>query len=279
MTREELKCYMSAVCPFLECGARAFSSQRALIDHIATEHNHSSNETVNHETIKSFQTTYHQSINLSDDSSDFPQPDSKSLSGSQCLSVVWECTTCKELFDTETERDVHSKQCLYNIPYECSDCKQKFTFLSALYDHIDETNCKHEKNVAKSIPNELMLTNGSLYEATLLFAGSAIPNPGNGGIGYVLVNAYGRTVEQISINLLSPNCRQNEASYCALIKGLQCANKHQFRSLLVQGDSEIVINQVGALYEIKDEVLSSLNDVVRRMGRSNFEEKTLWHMI
>ena len=55
------------------------------------------------------------------------------------------CAVCKELFDTETERDVHSKQCLYNIPYECSDCKQKFTFLSSLYDHIDETNYKHEK--------------------------------------------------------------------------------------------------------------------------------------
>ena len=45
----------------------------------------------------------------------------------------------------------------------------------------------------------------------------------------------------------------NEAEYEALLKGLELAKSLGAESILVQGDSQLVIGQVNGMYEAKEE--------------------------
>ena len=274
-------------CPVPSCRGKSFNSQHALIQHTEDVHRvndstcnintslhvESSFERASYQEGDVIPTTDNFDNNLGYGTLSYSESHSSIIPKSYCESTTWECTICNGHFESRNELSKHAKACLLSeLLYQCTECKQQFKYLSSLYDHVDETKCKHVKSITTSLAAELpSLTNGSVYEATLYFDGAAIPNPGNGGAGYLLVDSFGRTLEQHSINILTAISTKHESVYCALIKGLQCASKHHIKSLLVVADSELIINQMTTNYHVLNKKLISLNSVANRMGVGMFD--------
>ena len=57
----------------------------------------------------------------------------------------------------------------------------------------------------------------------------------------------------------------NEAEYEALLKGLELAKSLRAESVLVQGDSQLVIGQANGMYEAKEERMKKYLNKVRRL--------------
>ena len=267
---------MSHVCPHGSCRGRAFNSHRDLNKHLETHHNDSKNMLTTTDSPafdsytagqKGFITTGVEFMSMS---SDLKPSDSEVFSKTYTDSTSWECAKCNEVFDDCRQLGDHAKECLLTeLLYQCSDCKRKFKYLSSLYEHVDETQCKHEKTILGSTSQEQRsLINGSEYEAVLYFDGAARVDSGKGGGGLILQDAFGKTIENRSINIFHSDCTKDQAVYCALIKGLQVASSKGIKHLLVLGDVEVVINQMTALYDIsiteKGNTLGGLNRFANR---------------
>lgn len=177
------------------------------------------------------------------------------LDEDQCYnydSGTWDCPQCYREFYSFKALDQHVNSGVHSAKsYRCNDCERQFTSLTSLMAHCESSYCVYANNVVQTLASDyergpqLMLTNGNSYtEATLEFDGSAKPNPGNGGSGYVLYNSNGRVLESTSIEILDRCITNNEAEYAALVWGMECANRFNIRSLLVKGDSELVIDQM-----------------------------------
>lgn len=73
------------------------------------------------------------------------------------------------------------------------------------------------------------------------FDGSTHPNPGKMGIGALLKNPDGNTIE---ISFAAGQGDSNVAEYLALIAVLEEAVRNQPKKLVIYGDSQIIINEV-----------------------------------
>jgi len=88
------------------------------------------------------------------------------------------------------------------------------------------------------------------------FDGAAIPNPGEMGIGIVLIE-NNNIISEISQKL--PNIGTNNiAEYTALLTGISNALELGWKHVMIEGDSELVINQVNGAWNINKEDLKSL---------------------
>jgi len=100
----------------------------------------------------------------------------------------------------------------------------------------------------------------------LQFDGGARGNPGPGGAGYSL----SRVQEGCEVDDMSAECRQevffgqhylgtgvtnNEAEYAALLKGLEATASFGIKNLKVEGDSNLIVQQVRGNYRVKAENL------------------------
>jgi len=95
--------------------------------------------------------------------------------------------------------------------------------------------------------------------------GGARGNPGPAGVGYVLEDESGNTVEQGSEFL--GKATNNEAEYQALILGMREAQKHSPRELHCFLDSQLAVNQLNGLFRIKKAHLAELVFKVRELER------------
>ena len=84
-----------------------------------------------------------------------------------------------------------------------------------------------------------------------------------GGIGVVLKSLEADTLKR-KVRLHYPTTN-NEAEYEALLKGLELARSLEAKSVLVQGDSQLVICQVNGMYEAKEERMKKYLNKVRRL--------------
>ena len=57
----------------------------------------------------------------------------------------------------------------------------------------------------------------------------------------------------------------NEAEYEALLKGLELAKSLGAKSIVVQGDSQLIINQVNGICEAKEDRMERYLDMVKRL--------------
>lgn len=89
------------------------------------------------------------------------------------------------------------------------------------------------------------------------FDGGARGNPGIAGAGVVLLSPDGKVIEKKSL-FLGDKVTNNQAEYQALIMGLQLGLDLGYKNLEVEGDSELVINQVCGNYEVKNKQLEAL---------------------
>lgn len=106
----------------------------------------------------------------------------------------------------------------------------------------------------------------------LRFDGAARPNPGHSGAGCVIYKVtpnyyYGEDEEEEVFRgsfFLGFNCTNNEAQWMALVKGHEAAVRMGIDVLDVEGDSELVINQMKGVYYTRNSRLQYWRDRARR---------------
>jgi ribonuclease HI len=79
--------------------------------------------------------------------------------------------------------------------------------------------------------------------------GASRGNPGLAGLGVIIKDHQGHTVETIGKFLGA--CTNNQAEYQALIEGLQAVARHQPETVTVRMDSELVVKQMNGQYRVK----------------------------
>lgn len=96
------------------------------------------------------------------------------------------------------------------------------------------------------------------------FDGAAEPNPGRKGVGVHIVNPDGEIHE---IAIYTGHGTNNEAEYEAFIKGLEYAKENNAKNVIIQGDSQLVVNQVLGLWGVKSPNLWSLSQKAISLSR------------
>lgn len=91
---------------------------------------------------------------------------------------------------------------------------------------------------------------------TMNFDGCSKGNPGLGGAGAVIY--YNNEEIWSGSFFVGENATNNHAEYAGLILGLQQAKELQINSLLVKGDSQLVINHMIGIYSCKSPNLIEL---------------------
>ena len=105
------------------------------------------------------------------------------------------------------------------------------------------------------------LTSTQVNQWKLQFDGGSRGNPGVGGAGAVL---YRNNHEEWSDTFyLGDNVTNNQAEYKGLIGGLKHVSTLDLPNLLVEGDSNLVINQVSGTWRVKNDELKILHDEVQ----------------
>lgn len=90
----------------------------------------------------------------------------------------------------------------------------------------------------------------------LFFDGAASPNPGRMGAGASLVDVNG-----IEIDCIAKNCgtgTNNQAEYLSLVEGIKLVKRNDVSSVLIAGDSQLVINQMTGVWNCNDEKLKTI---------------------
>ena len=153
--------------------------------------------------------------------------------------------------------------------YRCQGCDRQFRRLADLQQHASSSGCSARTTrqvrtfMHDAQQSQLMLTDQASYEqhfeATLNFDGSARPNPGHAGWGFVLVDDYGTEIARES-GFLGYHNTNNQAEWEGLIQGMEAATRHGIRRLLVKGDSELVIKQMEGEMRVHNPQLKLLHN-------------------
>jgi ribonuclease HI len=121
---------------------------------------------------------------------------------------------------------------------------------------------------------EKIVINHANYK--LFFDGCSKGNPGLAGAGAVIYNRD----EEIwcKTYFIGEKITNNHAEYSGLILGLQNAVELNIRSLLVMGDSQLVINHMTGKYKCKSPNLISLYETAKNLEK-NFDTIEYKHIL
>lgn len=112
-------------------------------------------------------------------------------------------------------------------------------------------------------------------KAILNTDGGARGNPGPAGIGVVLRDEHGEVIAEIGRGIgLATN---NVAEYEALIAGLEVALEQGVTDIEILVDSDLVVQQLGGNWKIKNERLRSLA-VTARSLMNRFDRAHIGHV-
>ena len=84
-----------------------------------------------------------------------------------------------------------------------------------------------------------------------------------GGIGVILKSPEGDKLKYAA--RLQYQTTNNEVEYEAFLKGLELAKSLGVESVLIQGDSQLIINQVNGMYEAKESQMKKYLNKVRQL--------------
>lgn len=119
---------------------------------------------------------------------------------------------------------------------------------------------------------------GSL-ELEIIFDGGADPNPGKGYGSYQLsINGTARPVKRVQF---SGSMTNNEAEYNTLIAALQEVHQRSRdlsrTSVVIRGDSQLVIKQITGQWKAKDPRMAALRDQVKLLLHPLGKWQAQWH--
>jgi ribonuclease HI len=77
---------------------------------------------------------------------------------------------------------------------------------------------------------------------------------------------------------LGPATTNNEAEYNGLLIGLEAAKEQGIKSLVVEGDSRLVIEQVLGNWKVRDAGLAVLHKKVMKLIREDFDKVVIRHV-
>src|SRR4051812_16898698 len=98
---------------------------------------------------------------------------------------------------------------------------------------------------------------------TIEFDGGSRGNPGPAGIGVVLRAAHGTPI--FTLGRCIGRATNNVAEYRALISGLEAAKEMGAKSILIRGDSELIIKQMRGEYRVKHPDMRQLYDEAQHL--------------
>ena len=114
------------------------------------------------------------------------------------------------------------------------------------------------------------------FEYRMNFDGCSKGNPGLSGAGAVI---YHKNREIWAEHIfVGTNATNNYAEYSGAILGLKKALDLDIKTLLVQGDSQLVINQINGDYDCKSQNLIELFEEAKRLT-SQFDKIYFQHIV
>jgi ribonuclease HI len=113
-------------------------------------------------------------------------------------------------------------------------------------------------SIGRNSSSHIFTTSSNL--PILQFDGACRGNPSNIlGLGYIIKNSNKtETIEEGSYRFTTSSGTNNEAEYYALIKGMKLALDCNIKSIVIEGDSNLIINQMMGKYQVKAENLMPL---------------------
>lgn len=106
--------------------------------------------------------------------------------------------------------------------------------------------------------------------------GASRGNPGQAGIGVLIQNNEGETLNEIS-EYLGDDKTNNQAEYSALIKALESCKELGVKNVKVLSDSELVVKQMKNQYRVRSEKIKNLHKKAKRL-ESEFQEVAYNHV-
>ena len=198
---------------------------------------------------------------------------------------MFQCPVCYRDFNTFNGLDRHANSGVHSEKaYRCSDCSRTFPSLASLTDHTTHSSCNHARHVTDTLTsdyennNMLRLTNGGErdYEAVLTFDGGAKHNPGEGGAGFVLRGRNGNVLERNAVEMMETGVTSNQAEYCGIIVGMECALRFNVRTLRIRGDSDLILKQLKGDYNCNSQNIRPFFERARDLASEFAYVKLEW---
>lgn len=92
------------------------------------------------------------------------------------------------------------------------------------------------------------------------FDGGSRGNPGSAGAGMVIYDGEDGCEIWSGCQYIGARNTNNEAEYMGLITGLQCALSLGVKNVVVQGDSQLILRQIGGEYKVKSPSLKPYHE-------------------
>ncbi len=125
--------------------------------------------------------------------------------------------------------------------------------------------------------------NGERSVYNVIFDGGSLGNPGKGYGSYLLVSPTGREVHrELDYSQDSPMMTNNQAEYRTLIEALThlqelLGERAEKADVLVEGDSQLVLNQLKGSWKVRNAGLRDLHARARELAESFGEITYQWH--
>lgn len=140
-------------------------------------------------------------------------------------------------------------------------------------------NISYNDNVSYTVINDNsnnIIDDDTVY--ILKFDGACRGNPSNIlGMGSVISNSNNETKYTSSRQFELDSGTNNVAEYLALIDGLRLAQQHNIKQLSVQGDSQLIINQINGTYKVNSSKLLQYYNIVKSISKT-FKTITFSHI-
>jgi ribonuclease HI/deoxyadenosine/deoxycytidine kinase len=154
--------------------------------------------------------------------------------------------------------DVTTSQLVINADVDTSLPENKYI----RQEWIDQINDWIENQFNKTSNNE----NDNHLKFKMRFDGACRGNPSNIlGMGAKLYDKDNRVVDTSSRKYELENGTNNVAEYLSLIDGLRLAQTNNVKNILVEGDSQLIINQINGTYKVNSPKLLIYHQVVKSL--------------
>ena len=121
--------------------------------------------------------------------------------------------------------------------------------------------------------NELMLLHTDNIMPVIRFDGACRGNPSNVlGLGYIIKqqnkkdHTDEKTLYEGYCSYVTTNGTNNEAEYLSLIKGMELALDNNIKKVIIEGDSNLIINQMLGHYQVKADNLIPLYKQAKKLA-------------